>query len=87
MRNAILACLALAGFCQGAPVGADYPALFTNRAIFDDALAKESGTGLAGCEVTGITVPHHTLAADLIARGFRLAARGDYERVPFSQFF
>ncbi len=81
MRNAVMVCLALAGFCRGEPVGADYPALFTNRAIFDDALAKESGPALAGCEVTGITVPHHTLAADLIARGFRLAAGGDYERV------
>lgn len=31
--------------------------------------------------VTGITVPHHLLAADLIARGFWAASQGRYERV------
>jgi AmmeMemoRadiSam system protein B len=31
--------------------------------------------------VTGITVPHHLLAADLIARGFWAASAGDYDRV------
>jgi poly-gamma-glutamate synthesis protein (capsule biosynthesis protein) len=31
--------------------------------------------------VTGITVPHHLLAADLIARGFWAASAGHYDRV------
>lgn len=31
--------------------------------------------------VTGITVPHHLLAADLIARGFWAASAGQYERI------
>ncbi len=31
--------------------------------------------------VTGITVPHHLLAADLIARGFWAASSGNYDRV------
>jgi poly-gamma-glutamate synthesis protein (capsule biosynthesis protein) len=31
--------------------------------------------------VTGITVPHHLLAADLIARGFWAASAGDYDRI------
>ncbi len=31
--------------------------------------------------MTGITVPHHLVAADLIARGFRCASGGIYERI------
>ena len=31
--------------------------------------------------VTGIIVPHHLLAADLIARGFRAASAGSYDRI------
>lgn len=31
--------------------------------------------------ITGITVPHHLLAADLIARGFWAASSGDYDRI------
>ena len=31
--------------------------------------------------VTGITVPHHLLAADLIARGFWAASAGHYDRI------
>ncbi len=31
--------------------------------------------------VTGISVPHHLLAADLIARGFWAASEGEYERI------
>lgn len=31
--------------------------------------------------VTGITVPHHLLAADLIARGFWAASAGNYKRI------
>lgn len=31
--------------------------------------------------VTGITVPHHLLAADLIARGFWAASAGTYDRI------
>jgi Bacterial capsule synthesis protein PGA_cap len=36
----------------------------------------------ASHRVTGITVPHHLVAADLIARGFRCASGGSYERLP-----
>lgn len=32
-------------------------------------------------DVTGITVPHHLLAADLMARGFWAASGGDYDRI------
>lgn len=31
--------------------------------------------------VTGIVVPHHLVAADLVARGFRAASGGDYDRI------
>lgn len=61
---------------------APFPAIFHNPAIFERALAAESVTNLpAEAGITGITVPHHLLAADLIARGFRVAAGGKYDRL------
>jgi AmmeMemoRadiSam system protein B len=58
-----------------------FAAMFRDVITFEDALAKESFTAPPGHHVTGITVPHHLLAADLIARGFRCAAGGNYERI------
>jgi poly-gamma-glutamate synthesis protein (capsule biosynthesis protein) len=55
--------------------------MFPDVITFEDALAKESFPAPPGHHVTGITVPHHLLAADLIARGFRCAAGGNYERI------
>ncbi len=43
--------------------------------VIDAAIAKEAPHAAAVASVTGITVPHHLLAADLIARGV-LAAKG-----------
>jgi AmmeMemoRadiSam system protein B len=45
------------------------------------AIAKEEPDFTPPPGVTGITVPHHLLAADLIARGFWAASAGRYERV------
>ncbi|MEM6587437.1 MAG: AmmeMemoRadiSam system protein B [Pseudomonadota bacterium] len=45
------------------------------------AIAAERPTFDVPTGVTGITVPHHLLAADLIARGFWAASRGDYDRI------
>ena len=58
-----------------------FAAMFHDVITFEDALAKESFPAPPGHHVTGITVPHHLLAADLIARGFRCAAGGNYERI------
>jgi AmmeMemoRadiSam system protein B len=58
-----------------------YSAIYDDRAVFEKAIAKESITPTAGHRVTGITVPHHLLAVDLIARGFRCALGGRVERI------
>jgi poly-gamma-glutamate synthesis protein (capsule biosynthesis protein) len=58
-----------------------FAAMYGDPAVFEQALAKESVAPPAGHHVTGITVPHHLVAADLIARGFRCASSGNYERI------
>lgn len=60
---------------------ARFAAMYDDAAVFEQALAKECATPPPGHHVTGITVPHHILAADLIARGFRCASGGLYERI------
>jgi AmmeMemoRadiSam system protein B len=56
-------------------------AMFPERQHFIQALGKERPDAVHPIEVTGISVPHHLLAADLIARGFWAAAGNRYERV------
>jgi poly-gamma-glutamate synthesis protein (capsule biosynthesis protein) len=58
-----------------------FAAMFDDPAVFEEALTKESLAAPTGHRVTGIVVPHHLLAADLIARGFRCASGGSYERI------
>ncbi len=60
---------------------ARFAAMYDDPAVFEQALAEESVAPPAGHRVTGITVPHHLVAADLIARGFRCASGGSYERI------
>ncbi len=45
------------------------------------AIEKEKPAFVPPVGVTGITVPHHLLAADLIARGFWAASAGHYDRI------
>ncbi|MEO8756262.1 MAG: AmmeMemoRadiSam system protein B [Devosia sp.] len=45
------------------------------------AIAKEKPDFAPPTGVTGIIVPHHLLAADLIARGFWAASAGHYKRI------
>jgi poly-gamma-glutamate synthesis protein (capsule biosynthesis protein) len=45
------------------------------------AIAAETPTFTPPPGVTGISVPHHLLAADLIARGFWAASAGHYTRI------
>jgi AmmeMemoRadiSam system protein B len=58
-----------------------FPAIFSDAAVFERALAEEPPLATPPGDVCGITVPHHLLAADLTARAFRFAAGGNYERV------
>src|SRR5262245_792480 len=61
--------------------GAPFRALYAERAPFASAIAQERLARAPELRVTGISVPHHVLAADLIARGFWAAAGNQYDRV------
>jgi AmmeMemoRadiSam system protein B len=66
-----------------APASADgaFAAMYSDRAVFLQALARERPPAAPSLQVTGISVPHHLLAADLIARGFWIAAGNKYDRI------
>ncbi len=57
------------------------PAMFTEPQQFLESIEKERPKIRRSLPVSGITVPHHLLAADLIARGFWLAAHQSYDRI------
>ena len=44
-----------------------FAAMYDDPSVFERALAKESLSPPTGHRVTGITVPHHLVAADLTA--------------------
>jgi AmmeMemoRadiSam system protein B len=58
-----------------------FVSLYASPKPFLSAIAAERRSPPAGLRVTGISVPHHLLAADLIARGFQAASGGQYDRV------
>ncbi len=60
---------------------APFASMYSDQRPFLDAIAREKTGSVARLRVTGISVPHHLLAADLIARGFRAAAARSYGRV------
>jgi poly-gamma-glutamate synthesis protein (capsule biosynthesis protein) len=60
---------------------ASFGSIYSEQQIFLDAIAREQIPNAPYLRVTGITVPHHLLAADLIARGFWAAAGNSYERI------
>ena len=77
-------CLALAW--PGGPARAGdgapppFPALYPEAALFTAALARHAKPPLDR-RVTGLTVPHHLLAADLLAQAFSRLAGKDYRRI------
>lgn len=62
------------------PEDKPFPLFYSSDAPFREAIA---GTTIKppGVPVTGLTLPHHALALDLIAEGLALAVGGDYERI------
>jgi AmmeMemoRadiSam system protein B len=50
-------------------------------AVVSGALERERPHAAPSLVVTGVTVPHHMLAADLIARGVLAAGGGSYDRI------
>lgn len=57
------------------------PSLYADRGLFLKAIEAETPKQVADIRVTGIAVPHHLLAADLIARGFWAASANSYSRI------
>jgi AmmeMemoRadiSam system protein B len=54
---------------------------YLDQDTFLRAIDQERLSDIPRLRVTGISVPHHLLAADLIARGFWFAAGNNYDRV------
>lgn len=66
---------------SSAQIVSPIPSLYPDREVFLSAVAAEKPGQAVDDRVTGIGVPHHLLAANLIARGFLTAARNSYERI------
>ncbi len=58
-----------------------FASMYSDAGLFLDAIRAEEPAVKPHAPLTGITVPHHLLAADLIARGFWAASAGDVDRV------
>jgi AmmeMemoRadiSam system protein B len=77
----VCTCCAMTGpAAMGATPGA-FPAQFRDPAIFTTAIAAAAKQPEAPRRLSGLTVPHHLLAADLIARAFRMADARGIEKV------
>jgi poly-gamma-glutamate synthesis protein (capsule biosynthesis protein) len=77
-------CALVAFTAPGAGQGgsrAPFPAQFRDPAIFTSAIADAARKPLTPRKLSGLTVPHHLLAADLIAQGFRMADTRTIEKV------
>lgn len=57
------------------------PSLYPTNQPFIEAIQAERPKQKPNAHVTGISVPHHLLAADLIARGFWAASGNSYDRI------
>jgi AmmeMemoRadiSam system protein B len=77
--------LALAAACLVFPASATaepYPLFFGSPALFNRAIAlAEQETRPLSAKITGVTVPHHLLAADMIASTLHLASGRKYDRI------
>jgi poly-gamma-glutamate synthesis protein (capsule biosynthesis protein) len=85
MRRLATFCLLLGFLCcacgqaDAAPAGA-FPPFYPEAEPFLSAIGQTKGAPLAQ-RITGLTVPHHLLAADLMAEAFVLASRQAYRRI------
>lgn len=57
------------------------PSLYGDDAIFTKSIAAAENLDIPPQQVSGLTVPHHLLAADLIARAFVIARDNRYDRI------
>jgi poly-gamma-glutamate synthesis protein (capsule biosynthesis protein) len=77
---ALAAVLAFVGVEQAAADG-PFPSLYAKPDIFTASIETARKAGIRKRRVTGLTVPHHLLAADLIAGGFLVAEGQRYDKI------
>ncbi|QPC90838.1 AmmeMemoRadiSam system protein B [Mesorhizobium sp. INR15] len=64
------------------PAGSEnFPPFYDDAQLFKDAIAKVADVEPSNQRLTGIVVPHHLLAADLVALGFHAASGFRYKRI------
>src|SRR5829696_7807154 len=79
----LIVALVVATFMSSVAIASDRPvrSMYSDPKVFLDAIAREQPQASRDSRITGISVPHHLLAADLIARGFWTALPGRYDRI------
>jgi len=80
LAGAVLVAWLLGGGCPWARAEAPFPALYPDPELFTHALAKATQPPLAQ-RITGLTVPHHLLAVDLLAGAFARLRDKEYRRI------
>jgi len=78
---AIAYCLAATATGYGANSTNPFPPQFQDRTLFADAIADAEKKALVPRKLTGITVPHHVVAIDLIAMAFQMVDPGAIDKV------
>lgn len=82
MRLLLLSLAALAGtFAAVHAAEPAIPSIYGDDRIFVESIAAAESLDVAPRKVSGLTVPHHLVAADLIARAFLVARDNRYDRI------
>jgi AmmeMemoRadiSam system protein B len=63
------------------PGDQNYPRFYSDSAQFEKAIASAAGFDPSNEKLSGVVVPHHLLAAHLIATGFKAASGFSYKRI------
>ncbi|WP_084569825.1 AmmeMemoRadiSam system protein B [Mesorhizobium sp. LNJC405B00] len=63
------------------PGDANFPSFYADPTLFTDAISAVAKLTPSNQRLTGITVPHHLLVADLVALGFHAASGFRYKRI------
>jgi AmmeMemoRadiSam system protein B len=58
-----------------------FPSLYSKADVFVASIQAAQGVPVFHRRVSGLTVPHHLVAADLIARAFRVAEGNHYDKI------
>lgn len=80
LAGAVLVVWLLGAVCPSVRAADPFPALYPDPALFTAALARYAKPPLPQ-RVTGLTVPHHLLAMDLLAGAFSRLREKDYRRI------